>query len=141
MPRPNRRKVPLREAASPQDGALNFVEMSSEDPSATKRFLTEVFGWRFQSRAFPQGIYLSGEAPGGGRGGIRPARPSEAPGTLTYLRVKDLSGALERVTRAGGKVVLAPVEIPGMGSFFWFQVPGGPILACWQDAPPGPGKK
>lgn len=99
------------------------------------RFLESVFGWRFQSRAMPQGEYLAYEAPGGGRGGIRPTRPTEAAASLSYVRVTDLSMALKLVSKSGGKIVLPPVDIPGMGSFFWFQAPGGPILACWQDAP------
>ena len=27
------------------------------------------------------------------------------------------------------------VDVPRTGRFFWFKVPGGPILAAWQDAP------
>jgi hypothetical protein len=27
------------------------------------------------------------------------------------------------------------VDVPGMGSFFWFKIPGGPILADWQMPP------
>lgn len=120
------------------DGSLEFVELSSEDPPATRRFLEKVFGWHFQSRTMPQGEYLAYEAPGGGRGGIRPTRPTEAPASLSYVRVTDLSKALEQVSKSGGTIVLPPVHIPGMGSFFWFQAPGGPILACWQDAPAEP---
>ncbi len=114
---------------------MEFVEFSSDDPGETRRFLERVFGWRFQSRALPQGEYLAYEAPGGGRGGIRPTRPSEPPSSLSYVRVADLDRALEQVSRAGAKIVLPPVDLPGMGCFFWFQPPGGPVLACWQDAP------
>lgn len=117
------------------DGSLDFVELSSDDPQATRRFLESVFGWRFQSRAMPEGEYLAYQAPGGGRGGIRPTRASEPPTSLSYVRVSDLGRAQAQVTGAGGKIVLPRVDVPGMGSFFWFQVPGGPILACWQDAP------
>jgi uncharacterized protein len=116
-------------------GSLEFVELSSEDPHATRRFLEAVFEWNFETRSMPQGEYLAYRAPGGGRGGIRPTRPTEAPASLSYVRVDDLSRALKRVQDAGGTVVLPRVDVPGMGSFFWFRAPGGPILACWQDAP------
>ena len=89
----------------------------------------------------PHGPYLSFTDPEGGRGGIRSTRPTEAPSTISYVRVADLDAALARVHRAGGTVVLPRVDVPGMGSFFWFKVPGGPVLACWQDAPSGPGKE
>jgi uncharacterized protein len=117
--------------------STEFVEFASEDPSATRDFLVEVFEWKFQSRPMPQGEYLAYEAPGGGRGGIRPTQPTEAPSSLSYIRVADLGRALERIQARGGTIVLPRVDVPGMGSFFWFRAPGGPVLACWQDAPAG----
>jgi predicted enzyme related to lactoylglutathione lyase len=58
----------------------------------------------------------------------------EIPGSMNYVRVDDLDAASQKIVRAGGEIVLPRVDIPGMGSFFWFRVPGGPILAAWQDA-------
>ena len=49
----------------------------------------------------------------------------------------DLEVALHRIERAGGTVVLPRVDAPGMRSLFWFKIPGGPILACWQHEPTG----
>jgi len=117
------------------DGTMAFSELSSTDPAATRNFLEKVFAWRFQSVKFPLGEYLSFEAPGGGRGGIRPVQAREIPGSMNYVRVDDLDAASRKIERAGGAIVLPRVEIPGMGSFFWFRIPGGPILAAWQDAP------
>lgn len=116
------------------DGTMAFSELSSTDPAATRNFLEKVFAWRFQSVKFPLGEYLSFEAPGGGRGGIRPVQAREIPGSMNYVRVDDLDAASRKIERAGGAIVLPRVEIPGMGSFFWFRIPGGPILAAWQDA-------
>src|SRR5947208_3490 len=73
--------------------------------------------------------------PGGGQGGIRPAQAKEIPGSTSYVRVDHLDAARKKVERAGGEIVLPRVDVPGMGSFFWFRAPGGPILAAWQDAP------
>ncbi|MCI4339877.1 MAG: VOC family protein [Thermoplasmata archaeon] len=110
--------------------------MASDDPAATRSFLQRVFRWEFRTVRMPQGEYHSFDVPGGGRGGIRPTQPTEAPSSLSYVRVRDLDRARARVEKAGGTVVLPRVDVPDMGSFFWFKVPGGPILACWQDAPP-----
>lgn len=117
--------------------SLAFTEMASEDPKATRRFLERAFRWKFQPRSLPQGEYLAFEIPGGGGGGIRSTQPTESPSTLSYIRVPNLDAAQARVERAGGTVVLPRVDAPGMGSFFWFKVPGGPILACWQDEATG----
>jgi predicted enzyme related to lactoylglutathione lyase len=116
------------------DGTMAFSELSSTDLTATRTFLEKVFAWRFESLKFPLGEYLSFEAPGGGRGGVRSVQPKEIPGSTNYVRVGDLDAASKKITRAGGEIVLPRVDIPGMGSFFWFRIPGGPILAAWQDA-------
>jgi predicted enzyme related to lactoylglutathione lyase len=127
-----RRKPDTAKAAN---GTMAFSELSSTDPAATRGFLEKVFGWRFESQKFPLGEYLSFQAPGGGRGGVRPVQAKEIPGSMNYVRVEDLDAASRRIERAGGAIVLPRVDIPGMGSFFWFRIPGGPILAAWQDAP------
>jgi len=118
----------------PDEGGLAFTELASENPDATRRFLEKVFGWKFRSIPMPMGEYLAYETPDG-RGGIRPVQPAEPPSSLSYIRVRDLDEASTRVRSAGAQIVLPRVDVPGMGSFFWFRVPGGPLLACWQDLP------
>lgn len=54
---------------------------------------------------------------------------------MNYVRVPDLEIAQHKIQELGGKIVLPRTDIPNMGSFFWFRVPSGPIMACWQDAP------
>jgi uncharacterized protein len=120
---------------TPAEGSLAFTELASEDPRATRRFLERVFGWKFQSVQMPMGEYLSYQTPDG-RGGIRPVRASEPPSSLAYVRVGDLSAAQQRIESEGAVIVLPRVDVPGMGSFLWFRVPGGPILALWQDSVP-----
>jgi uncharacterized protein len=112
-----------------------FVEFACEDPAGTRKFLTSVFAWKFRTVSMPGGQYLSFRTREGGQGGVRPTRPTESPSSLSYVRVADLDAALRKVQKAGGRVVLPRVDVPGMGSFFWFQIPGGPVLACWQDTP------
>jgi uncharacterized protein len=124
-------------ARSPAEGALAFTELASEDPHATERFLKAVFGWKFRTVPLPLGEYLAYQTPEG-RGGVRPVRPNEAATSISYVQVRDLKEAQSRVERAGGTIVLPPVDLPGMGRFFWFRVPGGPLLACWQDLPAEP---
>ena len=121
-------------------GGVAFTELASDDPPATRRFCEEVFGWKFRTLQMPAGEYLAYETPDG-QGGIRAVGASESPSSLSYVRVADLEEARRRVEAAGAQIALSRVDVPGMGSFFWFRVPGGPLLACWQDIPEGPGSK
>jgi uncharacterized protein len=115
-------------------GTIGFTELSSTDSRATRSFLEKVFLWKFEEVPMPNGQYLSYRSPDGNTLGIRSAQQSEGPSSMNYVRVKNLKEAEARVLDAGGKIVLPRTEIPGMGSFFWFKVPSGPIMACWQDA-------
>ena len=89
----------------------------------------------------PNGQYLSYKGLYGNTLGIRPVQQSETPNSMNYVRVKDLKLAETKVLSAGGKIILPRTDIPGMGGFFWFRIPSGPIMACWQDAPQPTKKK
>jgi uncharacterized protein len=115
--------------------AMGFTELSTTDSSATREFLEKAFRWKFEEVKMPMGKYLSYKSPDGNTLGIRTVRQSEAPISMNYVRVLDLDKAQSRIRDLGGKIVLPRTDIPKMGSFFWFQVPSGPIMACWQDAP------
>ncbi len=116
-------------------GTMGFTELSSTDSSATRSFLEKAFRWKFEEVPMPNGQYLSYKSPDGNILGIRPAQQSESPSSMNYVRVTDLKRAETKVLDAGGKIVLPRTDIPGMGSFFWFKIPSGPMMACWQDAP------
>ncbi len=116
-------------------GAMAFTELASTNLSETRKFLEETFSWKFDSVQMPTGQYLTFQNPAGTTIGIRSAQRSEIPGSTNYVLVKDLDEAERNVRKKGGQIVLPRTDIPGMGSFFWFKIPSGPIMACWQDAP------
>jgi uncharacterized protein len=115
-------------------GSMAFTELASTNLNETRKFLEETFGWKFESVQMPTGQYLTFQNPAGTTIGIRSAQKSEVPGSTNYVLVKDLSEAERNVRKKGGQIVLPRTDIPGMGSFFWFKIPSGPIMACWQDA-------
>jgi len=121
-------------AKSRARGVMAFTELASTNPDETKRFLEDTFDWKFDAVQMPMGRYLTFQNPNGTTVGIRPAQKTEALGSTNYVRVEDLDVAEERVRRSGGQIILPRTDIPGMGSFFWFKIPAGPIMACWQDA-------
>jgi uncharacterized protein len=115
-------------------GMMAFTELASTNLSEARKFLEETFGWKFNSVQMPAGQYLTFQNPAGTTVGIRSAQKSEIPGSTNYVLVKDLDEAEKNVRKKGGQIVLPRTDIPGMGSFFWFKIPSGPIMACWQDA-------
>jgi predicted enzyme related to lactoylglutathione lyase len=114
---------------------MGFTELSSTDSQASRLFLEKAFRWIFQEIQTTNGNYLTYRNPEGNMLCIRAGRHSEAPASINYVRVQDLKQAEDSVRAADGEIILPRTELPGMGSFFWFQIPSGPMMACWQDAP------
>jgi len=113
---------------------IAHTELASDDPAATKNFLESVFHWKF--RNIDRGeMMIAYETPGGSQGSIRRTAEKEIPRSLNYVLVKDLEEAENKIKSSGGEIILPRVDVPEMGSFFWFKVPGGPVLACWMDDP------
>ena len=114
---------------------IAHTELASTNPSETREFLSSVFGWEFQSADSPKNEIFSYRTPAGVQGSVRKTAPQEPASSLNYVLVNDIQKAEEKVRAFGGEIILPRVDVPKMGSFFWFKVPGGPILACWQDSP------
>ena len=115
-------------------GMLAHTELASTDPEATRRFLEKVFKWNLDEINTPNGKLIRYQTPGGARGSIRGTRPKEAPTTINYILVEDIESTANIIERSGGEILMPVVDVPHMGRFFWFKVPGGPMLAAWQDA-------
>ncbi len=113
---------------------LSHTELASTNPEASKKFMDKVFRWKFETVKTPTGKLFSYRTPGGAEGSIRPTQPKESPTSINYILVHGLDSMATRIKKLGGEIVLPRVDVPDMGSFFWFRVPGGPILACWEDA-------
>lgn len=116
---------------------MAFTELASTNPDATRKFLEDAFDWRFDTVQMLNGQYLTYRNPQGNMVGIRPAQQAETPGSTNYVRVEDLNEAERKIRAMGAEIVLPRTDIPRMGSFFWFKIPAGPVMACWQDATKG----
>jgi predicted enzyme related to lactoylglutathione lyase len=117
-------------------GMLAHTELASTDPERTRQFLAKVFGWRMEEVSTPTGgTLIRYRTPGGTGGSIRRTGPNEVPAAINYVLVKDIEATASKVREKGGEILMPTVDVPQMGRFFWFKVPGGPVLAAWQDAP------
>ena len=104
---------------------IDYLEFSSPDLAATKRFFGAAFGWSFND----YGPDYQEIADGGIGGGI--AAGALAP-PLVILKAADLEAALARVTGAGGQITTPIFSFPG-GRRFHFREPGGTDMAVWSE--------
>lgn len=117
--------------------AIQHVELVSTQPAEFTRFLETQFGWTFETHKMPNGEYHAFRTPDGNGGGVTaPMMPSQPIAATPYINVADIDATLRSCEKNGAKILMPVTEVPGQGRFFWFQVAGGPPLACWQQTGP-----
>jgi hypothetical protein len=111
-----------------QDRRIDYIEMAATNIAATKRFYTDVCGWKFTDYGPDYTSFDDGRL----TGGFYKAE-SARPGTvLVVIFALDLAAAEQRVRAAGGKIVKQVFSFPG-GRRFHFADPSGNELAVWSD--------
>jgi predicted enzyme related to lactoylglutathione lyase len=102
------------------------VEWGTPDPDALQKFLTQLFGWEFQSFAPNYMIYLRAE--GGVSVGIMQSDQMRAGGSPNAsVRVLDLDAMLAKTAELGGKVVVPKTQMES-GAFAFIAAPDGNLI-------------
>ncbi|HEY0013139.1 MAG TPA: VOC family protein [Allosphingosinicella sp.] len=130
-------------------GRFIWYELMTSDQDAAIAFYKEVVGWSAEDMTIPEMgdyRYTILNAPGGtGVGGLA-LIPDECatfmkPGWFGYVHVADADAAAAAIEAAGGRVLMAPDDIPTVGRFAMVADPTGApfyLLAPLprEDAPP-----
>jgi uncharacterized protein len=121
----------------PKPGAVVHVEMTSKDLPATRKFLEGVFGWKFKKEQM-EGMgdmeYWTFDAGSGPAGGLTQPMGGQPPSTLNYILVESVDAAVKKIVGHGGKILMPKQEIPTIGWFAVYEIPGGVAQAIFQRA-------
>ena len=113
------------------DPVVHF-EMPYENPERLVKFYTQAFGWRMQMLGKEMSDYViaatsetdeNGRAkrPGVINGGFYPKKPDwPAQYPSVVIAVDGIKDAMNRIIRAGGKILGEPIQIPGIGQYVSF---------------------
>lgn len=126
-------------------GAFVWYELMTEDPVAASAFYRALFGWESHGSGIPGEDYTIMTKNGIGAAGVM-GIPDEArakgarPCWLGYVSVGDADSAAAGVVAAGGSILRAPADIPGVGRFAVAADPGGAVFVVFAAsmAPPDP---
>jgi predicted enzyme related to lactoylglutathione lyase len=118
-------------AKNVQQNHINYIEFTTPDIQATKKFYSTVFGWTFKDWG-PDYIDAPAESTGIALGFAKgdAARTGTAP--LAVLYSSDLKATEAAIVAAGGSVVVPTFEFPG-GRRFHFSDGAGNVLAVWSE--------
>jgi len=92
-------------------------EITADDPQRAIDFYKNIFGWKISKWDGPQEYWLietgNGEEPGINGGMMK--RQDDYNGMYNTIQVKSVDEYVEKVTKAGGEVVVPRMAIPGVG--------------------------
>lgn len=137
-------------------GAIVWRELLSSDPKASERFYGELFGWKIEAMPMPDGttyrVISAGTKNVAGIFEISAQMKGVPSHWEPYVSTADVDAAAKRVTEAGGKINMGPMDIPNVGrfaaamdslggAFYLFRgasgdpLPGRPNVGefCWED--------
>src|SRR3954469_6799800 len=128
------------------DSVVHF-EMPYDEAERMARFYEAAFGWKMKMMGEEMGRYVlattartgaDGRPKQGGtiNGGFFPKKPDwPAQYPSVVIAVDDLVEAMDRVSKAGGRVLGEPMEIPGVGGYVSFMDTEGNRLSLLQPRP------
>jgi predicted enzyme related to lactoylglutathione lyase len=119
-------------APSATHGAFSWTELTTSDPKAARAFYGKLLDWQFQDMDMGTGTYTVINVGGQGIGGITAVPPNAKgmpPTWGSYITVNDVDAVVARVAGLGGKVLLAPMDIPTVGRFATIMDPQGATIS------------
>lgn len=111
-------------------------EISADDPERAREFYEKVFGWEFQKWDGPEPYWLvkTGEEDQPGINGGLFVRRGQV-GHVNTVEVDSVDDYIEKVTVAGGKVVVPKMAIPGIGWLAYCQDTEESVFGVMQNDP------
>jgi len=120
-------------------GAFSWSELMTNDAKAATEFYGTLFGWTIEPMPMAEGNYHVVKVGGEAVGGIMAMPPTAGPMPPAwgcYVTVADVDATAKRCTDLGGKVAVAPKDIPGVGRFAVILDKQGAALNIITYAPP-----
>jgi predicted enzyme related to lactoylglutathione lyase len=108
-------------------------EIAGRDGGKLRDFYGKLFNWEYEmfDGGGDYGL-VKAAGPNSIGGGIGSTPPGTNPYVTFYMMVDDLQASLKKAESLGGKTVLQPTPIPGMGAFAWFSDPEGNVLGIYK---------
>ena len=119
---------------------LRHFALNADDVERARRFYEDVFGWTFEAWGPPDFYQISGA---GKLFGALHGRREIEPGARMFgaeitMAVDDLEATIAAVEAGGGRVVMQPFYIQGVGRLIWFADTEGNLVGAMKYDNPSP---
>ena len=113
-------------------GAFSWNELTTSDTTAARTFYGKLLDWKFKDMDMGEATYTVISTAGGDVGGITgipPVAKGMSPTWGGYITVDNVDAVVAKVPGLGGRVLLAPTDIPTVGRFATIQDPQGATIS------------
>ncbi len=107
-------------------------EIGAKNGAQSRQFYSKLFDWQIQMHEGMDYGLVSPAGEGSIGGGIGAAPEGQNPYVTFYVQVDDLQGYLNKAEKLGGKTLLPPPPIPGVGSCAWLADPDGNCVGLFK---------
>ena len=108
-------------------------EIGGRDREKASAFYSDLFGWSTtDSGPYSKDVHTAAER--GIMGHLTALGHEPHNYVMIYVEVEDIPLYLQKVEELGGQVIIPHTEVPGQGSFAWFNDIDGNMLGLWQSA-------
>lgn len=106
-------------------------EIGGRDDDRLRTFYAAMFDWEIQP-AGPD-YWMVQPEDGGIGGGLMRTREGMPAYVTVYGAVDDLAASLEKAAELGGKTIVEPTDLQGIGAFAMFQDPDGNVIGLFRE--------
>lgn len=111
---------------------IMHFEIASPNLDRATEFYKELFDWDV-GEEHVDGYRLVQTAEGSIGGGLLRTPEGVFPYVTVYVGVADLRETLRKAEELGGKMIVEPMQIPGVGEFALFQDPDGVMMGLFEE--------
>ncbi|MFJ2704099.1 VOC family protein [Streptomyces sp. NPDC087428] len=119
---------------APVPGGPCWIELSTSDVPAAASFYAALFGWRCETDPREEaGGYTMAHLGDARVAALSPVyRPGQPPAWTVSFATGDADASAEKVTAAGGSLLVGPMDIFDQGRFAVAADPSGAVFSLWQ---------
>lgn len=115
-------------------GVPSWVDLATPDLEGARAFYSALFGWTPVPSPEPEaGGYTNFMLDGKAVAGVGPIMgEAQPPAWTTYVSTADVDETTNLVEKAGGQVLMAPMDVMQYGRMAVYLDPTGAAIAAWQ---------
>ncbi len=120
------------------NGVFSWVDLSTSDLEGAKNFYGGLFGWEFDDRPTDVGtVYSMCQIDGHTVAGLGPqakelVEQGIPPFWSSYIKHDDVDAIARKVSEAGGRMMMPPMDVMKEGRMFIASDPTGAAFGVWQ---------